>query len=383
MITISKVAQPTHCTRFSAVGSAEARRPSSPRSSTIVGTRSRAPAAAAGPRRTAPIAAPTTIAPIVVDSGRPGRTTKTAATGSSRLTPRLAHRPKESRRPRAAAGAWSRVRGASPVGALVRTSSEVLMVAPYAGITRSGSSGRRRVQSPSQPGPPELPHMAVPTLGPRCEITPRSSATSPRTVAAVPVADLPSRHPDDWRAATRHRFLDAVRDGTIPVAAFDTWLVQDARFVADLLRFQARLLARAPRPAQAVLAAGLVSLVDELAWFEEQATARGLDLAAPPRPATARYAQLLGRLDDADVPTALLALWTIERTYLDAWSQAAPGAPAYRQFVEHWTAPGFAGYVAGLAAGAAAVGAGDRPGDDGVFAEVVAAETAFWDMASS
>src|SRR3712207_927117 len=116
------------------------------------------------------------------------------------------------------------------------------MVAPYAGITRSGSSGRRRVESPSQPGPPELPHMAPTTLD------------RPRTVAAVPVADLPSRSPDAWRAATRHPFLDAVRDGTIPVAAFDTWLVQDARFVADLLRFQARLLARAPRPAQAVLA---------------------------------------------------------------------------------------------------------------------------------
>src|SRR3712207_9581992 len=125
------------------------------------------------------------------------------------------------------------------------------MVAPYAGITRSGSSGRRRVQSPSQPGSPELPHMAVTTVTPT------------RTVPAAPVAELLFRHPDAWRAATRHPFLDAVRDGTVPVAAFDTWLVQAARFVADLLRFQARLLARAPRPAQAVLAGGLVALVDE------------------------------------------------------------------------------------------------------------------------
>src|SRR3712207_7654313 len=78
----------------------------------------------------------------------------------------ISHSPNASRRPRVAAGAWSRVRGASPVGALVRTSSDVLMVAPYAGITRSGSSGRRRVESPSQPGPPELPHMALFTIGP-------------------------------------------------------------------------------------------------------------------------------------------------------------------------------------------------------------------------
>src|SRR3712207_6891989 len=79
----------------------------------------------------------------------------------------ISHSPNASRRPRVAAGASVRVRGASPVDVLVRTSSDVLMVAPYAGITRSGSSGRRRVESPSQPGPPELPHMARPTIGDR------------------------------------------------------------------------------------------------------------------------------------------------------------------------------------------------------------------------
>jgi thiaminase len=194
----------------------------------------------------------------------------------------------------------------------------------------------------------------------------------------VPVAELLQRHAEAWRGATAHPFLAAVREGSISAAAFDTWLVQDARFVADLLRFQARLLARAPRPAQAVLAAGLVALVEELAWFEEQAAVRGLDLSAPALPATAAYAALLERLDAAGVPTALMALWTIERTYLDAWSAALPGAPAYREFVEHWTVPGFAGYVAGLEQAADAVGAG---AGDPVFAELVAAETAFWDMA--
>ncbi|MCZ2815362.1 TenA family transcriptional regulator [Modestobacter sp. VKM Ac-2984] len=193
----------------------------------------------------------------------------------------------------------------------------------------------------------------------------------------MPVAELLRRHPESWSAATAHPFLTAVRDGSLPAGAFDTWLVQDARFVADLLGFQARLLARAPRPAQAVLAGGLVALVEELAWFEEQAAARGLDLTAPALPATVAYAELLERLDAAEVPVALTALWTIERTYLDAWTSALPGAPAYREFVEHWTVPGFAGYVAGLETAADAVGGGQ----DGVFAEVVAAEVAFWDMA--
>jgi formylaminopyrimidine deformylase / aminopyrimidine aminohydrolase len=194
----------------------------------------------------------------------------------------------------------------------------------------------------------------------------------------VPVADLLVRHADAWRRATRHPFLDAVRDGTLPPAAFDTWLVQDAHFLTDLLRFQARLLARAPRPAQAVLAGGAVALVEELAWFEGLAAGRGLDLTAPALPATRAYAALLARLEEADVPTALTALWTIERTYLDAWSGVLPGAPAFREFVEHWTVPGFAGYVAGLAAAADALPAADP---EAVFGEVLAAEVAFWDMA--
>jgi len=205
----------------------------------------------------------------------------------------------------------------------------------------------------------------------------------PDRVAAVPVADLPLRHATSWRHATRHPFLGAVRDGTVPEAAFEAWLVQDYRFVSDLLVFQGRLLARAPRPAQAVLAGGTVALVDELAWFEEQAAARRLDLGAPAMPATAAYAALLGRLDDADVAVALAALWALERVYLDAWSFAAPGAPAYQELVAHWTTPQFAAYVDALEQAADdAVGTGRGGSDlDAVVAEVVDAESRFWAMA--
>jgi thiaminase len=190
----------------------------------------------------------------------------------------------------------------------------------------------------------------------------------------VQVNDLLTRHAAAWTGATQHPFLIGVRDGTLPAPAFAAWLVQDHHFVADLLVFQARLLARAPRHAQPVLAAGAVALVDELAWFDEQAAARGLDLAAAPAPATLAYRDLLGRLDAAPVPEALVALWAIERTYLDAWAFASPGAPAYREFVTHWTAPDFAGYVAGLADAASHSA---EPADE-VFLAVVAAEVDFW-----
>ena len=95
-----------------------------------------------------------------------------------------------------------------------------------------------------------------------------------------------------WTAATRHPFLDAVRAGTITDSAFDRWLGQDALFVGDLLTFQARLLARAPRPAQGVLAGGCVALVAELDWFEVQAARRGIGLGQPVLPATFAYGEL-------------------------------------------------------------------------------------------
>ncbi|HEU0103154.1 MAG TPA: TenA family transcriptional regulator [Mycobacteriales bacterium] len=178
---------------------------------------------------------------------------------------------------------------------------------------------------------------------------------------------------DAWDRATRHPFLDAVREGTIAPSAFDTWLAQDALFVADLLAFQARLLARAPRSAQAVLAAGTVALVEELAWFDAQADSRGLDLNVPALPPTEEYAALLGRLDAAPYPVAVTALWALERVYLLAWQHAAPASDSYRAYVEHWTAPAFAGYVAALGEAADAAGA---PLD--AVPEVLELETGFW-----
>ncbi len=180
--------------------------------------------------------------------------------------------------------------------------------------------------------------------------------------------------PDLWECATRHPFLAAVRDGTLAVGRFDTWLAQDHLFVGDLLWFQARLLARAPRAAQRVLAAGAGALVDELAWFEQLANERRISLGPPARPATLAYRRLLERLDGAGFDDAMTALWAVEKTYLEAWRFAAPGADPYRDVVSHWTAPAFADYVDGLAATCSAP-------PHAAVDEVLEHEIAFWDMA--
>lgn len=196
--------------------------------------------------------------------------------------------------------------------------------------------------------------------------------------------ELIARQPDLWRAATRHPFLDGVRDGTLPAAALDRWLAQDALYVETLLRVQARLLARAPRADQLVLARGLVALADELVWFGTLANARAFDLGVAPLPANAAYCAALADCDGSPYAVASVALWTVERAYLDAWLGARPGAEPYRALVEHWTTPEFAAYVAGLAEAAdraLAASPADHAAAVAAFEIVARHERAFWGMA--
>jgi hypothetical protein len=58
-------------------------------------------------------------------------------------------------------------------------------------------------------------------------------------VVGVPVAALLKL--PQWDAATRHPFLRAVGEET--ASTFGVWLAQDALFVANLVAFQARLVA--------------------------------------------------------------------------------------------------------------------------------------------
>ena len=168
-----------------------------------------------------------------------------------------------------------------------------------------------------------------------------------------------------------------MRDGTIPDEAFDRWLCQDAIFVADLLTFQARLLARAPRPAQTTLVGGCSALVAELDWFEAKATERDIDLTQPALPATLAYRELLHALDDEPYEAAITALWVIERVYLLAWTHARSETAPLREFVEHWTTPDFEHYVEALGKLAT------PDGNEALIERVLSLEVDFWEMAGA
>jgi formylaminopyrimidine deformylase / aminopyrimidine aminohydrolase len=194
-------------------------------------------------------------------------------------------------------------------------------------------------------------------------------------------AALIERFADEWRAATRHAFLDGVRDGTLPDAVFSAWLVQDYLFVNDVLVFQRRL---ATRTQLAVVAGGVVALEDELRWFEHHAGERGLHLDAARTPTAEAYRVLLEALETSAEPVAIVGLWAIERAYYDAWRSAIGGAPRYREFVDHWSVPEFGVYVDGLArAGDEALSAAtpdEQAEAVATFLLVAQLEAEFWQM---
>jgi len=201
--------------------------------------------------------------------------------------------------------------------------------------------------------------------------------------------ELLARHASAWHEATHHPFLHGIRTGSLAAGALDTWLVQDHAFVDASLRFQARVLARAPRADQLLLAGGLTALAEELIWFEGVATARYLPLDAALQPACRAYTEAFDRLvtraDPAPYAALITTVWAVERAYLDAWLGARPGAPAFREFVERWTVEPFQVYVAALAAAAdralAEAASAARRDAEAAFLAVARHERAFWQMA--
>jgi len=92
--------------------------------------------------------------------------------------------------------------------------------------------------------------------------------------------------------------------------------------------------------------------------------------------ATEAYGKELDRLLTEPFDVGITGLWALELAYLEAWRGAIPGASEYREYVEHWTVPEFADYVAGLE-----VHANDSPAAEAAWLRIVRLEHEFWDMA--
>ena len=184
---------------------------------------------------------------------------------------------------------------------------------------------------------------------------------------------------DLWTEATTARFLDAVREGSLPNRALDRWLVQDRIFASELYRFQAILLAKVPEEARRPVLGGLIALDAELTWFEGLWRQRGL-ATADPHPVCAAYTDFLLASAHADPPSRLLQiLYGVEVSYLAAWAALAEGPQPggiNEKLIARWSSDEFAAYVDMLRQ---LTEDHPHPDDDG-FRRVLELEREFWLM---
>jgi len=198
---------------------------------------------------------------------------------------------------------------------------------------------------------------------------------------------LLSAHLDAWDAATIHPFLTQCQEGSIRPAQFNTWLVQDYRFVTEFTRFLARTLAAAPDQDLDILLSGLQALQDELNWFREKAAERSLNLNTPRQLTCQIYCEFMGSLVNAPYAVQATALWAIEYAYNQGWQLPGPMPAPYDEFADRWGNPGFTDYVNLLAQQAdAALAIAPAPvqqAAEEAFLRVAALEQDFWQMAYS
>jgi hypothetical protein len=101
-------------------------------------------------------------------------------------------------------------------------------------------------------------------------------------------------------------------------------------------------LAGAPIADIGLLAGGVVATVGELSWFEEVAARRSVALDAPMHPTTRAYCDFLLALSYAVYPAQIIAIWALERTYLEGWEGHPSGCsalPGVRREVDHRRLP--------------------------------------------
>jgi thiaminase/transcriptional activator TenA len=154
---------------------------------------------------------------------------------------------------------------------------------------------------------------------------------------------------DEWRAYTEHRFTDAMGDGTLPEAAFRTYLVQDFLFLIEFARAYALSIYKSPSLADMREgAAGLSAILDvEMELHVKLCGGWGLsraDLeAAAPAPemlAYTRYVLDAGMRGDLLALKVALAPCVIGyaeiATRLKARAGSSLAANRYRSWIEEY-----------------------------------------------
>ena len=201
-----------------------------------------------------------------------------------------------------------------------------------------------------------------------------------------------ANHASLWaRASKEHPFLQGCVTGAVTTAQFDTWVVQDFKYVHHFLSFLQKVLGNATITTdQEILQGGVATVTNELLWFQGMAKQRNADLNVPTMPHTDTYGAFMATMGNESYAIQLLVMYMVEKCYCEAWchvlAQGGIDGP-YAQFAKQWSGEEFRTYVEQL--GNMAVVAGMTAFDQkewerrisDLFVEIMNLECGFWEMA--
>lgn len=164
-----------------------------------------------------------------------------------------------------------------------------------------------------------------------------------------------------YTGATRHPLILNIRDGSVDVASFKTWLGQDYIFVRAFVPFVASLLIKAYKESDdssndvEVILGGLAALDDEVSWFKKEASKWDVQLSKTlPQKANQEYCRFLESLmsPDVDYTIAIAAFWAIESVYQESFAHCLEDGsktpPELQETCRRWGSAGFGQYCESL-----------------------------------
>ena len=162
------------------------------------------------------------------------------------------------------------------------------------------------------------------------------------TLQAIrPTEYLRSLAADDWQAATRHGFADAVADGSLPAEKMLGYLQQDYLFIDGFVRLLASAIATAPTLPDAIPAAQFLGLISgpENTYFLRSVEALGglVELPAEPQAVTRAFQQIMRQAVQSGQYEQMLAVLVVaEWSYLDWASPHATRAQGLPFWFGEW-----------------------------------------------
>ncbi|XP_014507970.1 probable bifunctional TENA-E protein isoform X2 [Vigna radiata var. radiata] len=163
-----------------------------------------------------------------------------------------------------------------------------------------------------------------------------------------------------FKGATRHPFILSIRDGSIDITSFKSWLAQDYLFVRAFVPFVASVLIKAWKESDEsgdmeVILGGVASLEDEISWFKREASKWGISLSeVVPQQTNKKYCGLLESLMSPDVEytVAITAFWVIEVVYQESFAhcigEGSKTPQELKETCERWGSEAFAKYCQSL-----------------------------------